>query len=220
MFIELVDSLRCVVPHDDTWLVAAADRMEGRHIMEGTLGCPTCRAAYVISGGVAWLGADPAVPAPDAPFPVIADAEGEAMRLAALLDLREPGARALLGGERGRLAAALAALTGAELLLIDPPPEVRAGAGLSILRTAGQVPLAGSSVRAAAVDETLVGALEGVMHAVRDRGRVVAPAHAPLPAESTELARDERDWVAERRPRPSPPVQLTVVRGGGGKGGR
>jgi hypothetical protein len=37
MFIELVDALRCPVPHEESWLVASADRMEARHIVDGTL---------------------------------------------------------------------------------------------------------------------------------------------------------------------------------------
>jgi uncharacterized protein YbaR (Trm112 family) len=217
MFIELVDSLRCVAPHEDTWLVASADRMEGRRLVEGTLGCPTCRAAYAIRDGVVWLGVDAAVQLPVGARPDATRLEAEAMRLAALLDLREPGARALLGGTRGHLAHVVASLTGAELLLLDPPADVHPGEGVSVVRSGGRVPLAASSMRAAALDAALAGAMPGVLHAVRDRGRIVAPGDAPLPDEAAELARDARDWVAERHARPSAPVQLTLMRGGRGR---
>ena len=40
MFIELIDTLRCPTPHDESWLVLAADRMAARHVVEGTVGCP------------------------------------------------------------------------------------------------------------------------------------------------------------------------------------
>ena len=52
MFVELVDLLRCPRPHEDTWLVAAAEAMSGRHIVRGTLGCPVCEAEYPIRDGV------------------------------------------------------------------------------------------------------------------------------------------------------------------------
>ena len=48
MFIELVDALRCPVAHAESWLVAAAIRMEARHIVDGTLGCPVCSAELLL----------------------------------------------------------------------------------------------------------------------------------------------------------------------------
>ena len=34
MFIDLVDSLRCVAAHEESWLVAAVARMDGRQVVE------------------------------------------------------------------------------------------------------------------------------------------------------------------------------------------
>lgn len=51
MHIELVDSLRCPVPHDDTWLVASVTRFDGRDIVDGVLGCPSCRRQYAVRRG-------------------------------------------------------------------------------------------------------------------------------------------------------------------------
>ena len=53
MFIELIDALRCVQPHEPTWLVASIERAEGRYIERGVLGCPICRAEYPVIDGVA-----------------------------------------------------------------------------------------------------------------------------------------------------------------------
>ena len=52
MFIELVDALRCPRPHEESWLVLAASRLEARHVLEGTLGCPVCHAQYPIRDGI------------------------------------------------------------------------------------------------------------------------------------------------------------------------
>src|SRR6476620_4400515 len=52
MFIELVDALRCPNTHEESWLVASADRMEARHIVSGSLGCPICKSEFPIRDGV------------------------------------------------------------------------------------------------------------------------------------------------------------------------
>src|SRR4029453_8595885 len=57
MFIELVDSLRCLEAHDETWLVAAASRMAGRHPLQGGLGVPVCPREYAVRDGTAWFSA-------------------------------------------------------------------------------------------------------------------------------------------------------------------
>ena len=214
MFIELVDTLRCIEPHEDTWLVATFDRMEHRRVVEGALGCPTCRASYPIRDGVVWLGATPGDDVPPDVSHAALDAEDEAMRLAALLDLREPGMRALLTGVHGALAHLLAGATQAELLVVDPPASVTAGEGVSVVRTGGRLPLAAASMRAIALDAATAGAMTSALAALRDGGRLVAPADVPVPSDVTELARDARQWVAERNARPSAPVQLRVMRGG------
>ena len=95
MFIPLVDILRCVNPHNETWLVASIERAEDRFIIDGTLGCPTCLAEYPIRDGIVYF--TERVPS-DAN---VQPDEGEAMRLAAALDLTEPRMTALLQGTRG-----------------------------------------------------------------------------------------------------------------------
>lgn len=51
MHIELVDLLRCPSPHEETWLVAAVTRFDGRDIVEGALGCPTCHRQFPVRLG-------------------------------------------------------------------------------------------------------------------------------------------------------------------------
>src|SRR2546423_13507057 len=48
----MIDLLRCVNAHEDTWLVASFREVTNRIVMEGTLGCPVCTAEYKIRGGV------------------------------------------------------------------------------------------------------------------------------------------------------------------------
>jgi hypothetical protein len=225
MFIELVDSLRCLTPHEDGWLVVASSRMEDRHIVDGVLGCPICHAQYPIVNGVAYLGAETPDPgdahrddmlAAAAARPPHADAMDEALRLAALLGLTESGGTVMLAGGWSALAAPLRDVVDEQrLLLIDPVDALSALHGFSVVRTAGRVPLADASLRAAAVDErtSTPTMLAATVRALQSRGRLVADASAPVPADVTELARDDRHWVAERAAVASRPVQLGVVRG-------
>ena len=53
MFIELIDQLRCINEHPDTWLVASFQTVSNRFVLEGSLGCPSCSAQYPIHEGIA-----------------------------------------------------------------------------------------------------------------------------------------------------------------------
>src|SRR5258706_9259438 len=136
MFIELVDALRCPVPHDESWLVAAAVRMEARHIVDGTLGCPVCGAEYPIANGVVDFRrhASPTTTRRTKPDPEIA------MRLAALLDLSDAQGFAVLAGEWGSHASDLLAISDCPLLLVDPPAGITGAPGISVIRCDGELP--------------------------------------------------------------------------------
>ena len=196
MFIELVDHLRCVRPHEESWLVVSTKRMDGRDIMEGVLGCPVCHAEYRIERGIALFAERQ---------PMISRAlppdESEAMRLAAFLDLADPRGYAILAGVVASHARVIQRRTDVHLLLVDPPNGVDVGAGLSGLTADHALPLAAGSARAAALDASAASTLLGsAIDAVRAGGRVVAPISVPVPPGVTELVRDDRIWVAERRP--------------------
>lgn len=211
MFIELVDALRCPTPHEESWLVVAAERLVARHIIEGLLGCPVCGAQYPIHDGIVDLSGGAPRPAPAA----VAPSAEQAMRLAAFLGLDDGQGFATLLGDWGAHAIELRGMVECPIVLVDPPADVEAAPGLSILRTAGPVPIAVGSTRGIALD-VQAGDAERVASAVRATktgGRVVGPAALPLPDGVRELARDERVWVAEREAAPSALVTLHVRRG-------
>ena len=218
MFIELVDALRCPRTHEESWLVLAASRIEARHIQEGTLGCPVCRAEYPIRDGIVDLrleqtSAEAAPPGPAADATHLTD-RVPADHLAAMLGLGDALGFAVLVGAWGRHAAALLALGQMPpLLLVDPPPGVVMVPGLSGLRADARLPLALGAARAIAVDDDGAIRLESAVQTARAGGRVVAPAHAVVPDGVRELVRDGHVWVGERKAAPSGLVRLHVRRG-------
>ena len=210
MFVELVDQLRCVRPHDESWLVASAERTEERDIVEGVLGCPICHAEYRITNSVAHF-AVRNVTAGDAS--AVAPDEAEALRLAALLDLIDSRGYVILTGRLGAHARLMQRFSGAHLLLVNPPPGIAWGGGISGLTAEDAFSLAAGSARAAALDDgTTETELRSAVATVRQGGRLVAPVTLAPPPGVTELARDERRWVAERAASPVPPRLLTLRR--------
>jgi len=194
MFIELVDMLRCPNRHEESWLVLAADRTNGRYVMDGMLGCPICHAEYPIVAGVARFGGPPVARTcpPDA---------SESLRLAALLDLSDARGYTILVGATGNHAPGMRELTDVQLLLVDPPAGIEMGNGLSGLTTnqASVLPVAAASARAIALDDSATPALlDAALTVLVPGGRLLAPVRLPLPAEVSELARDDRHWLAER----------------------
>lgn len=209
MFIELVDALRCPVAHEESWLVAAAVRMEARHIVHGTLGCPVCAAEYPIRDGVVDMRRAPG----RAPAAHAASSADDAMRIAALLDLSDAQGFAVLLGSWGSHAAHLSFVAEVPLVLIDPPTELTGSPGVSVIRCDGPLPLAEGAARAMAIDAGDAGRVASAIRATRAKGRILAPAHVPVPGGVTELARDEATWVGERAASTSPLVTLHVRRG-------
>ncbi len=204
MFIELVELLRCPVPHEDSWLVGAATRTEFRHIVEGTLGCPVCRAQYPVRRGVA----DFRRTTTGVPTREIMPDETEAIRLAAFLDLTDRAGVAVLLGEWSAHAPVLRGLVETPLLLVDPADGLEGEPGISVIRCDGELPLAAGSARGVVLDFGSDARIASAVRATRPRGRIIAPAALPLPSGAIELARDERVWVAEREAAASPPVAL------------
>jgi uncharacterized protein YbaR (Trm112 family) len=214
MFIELVDSLRCVSAHEDTWLVAGVTRMDGRRIVEGKLGCPVCHREYPVRDGVAWFAGAPFGPESShlTPAPSVAT-EDRAMRAAALLGLTEAGGIVVLGGSWAGCADAIAELSPSHVVVLNRAIPIDAPQTVSRLVVGERLPFAAGAVRAVALDAELAAtSLESATAALRGRGRLVAPVSTPVPADATELARDDQDWVAERVAVASPPVALRSTR--------
>jgi uncharacterized protein YbaR (Trm112 family) len=213
MFLELVDILRCPRPHEETWLVASSVRMEGRHIVEGELGCHVCHEHYPITDGVARFGERATTSAPDT-TPGLAH-ESAAMRIAALLGLAEPGGVVLLTGKFGSLAHPMAMMVGdTQLVAVNPAEAIGMGDTVSALTTESVLPLANGACRGAAVDATHVDPafLAEVARVLKPGARLVAPASCSLPDGVTELARDDREWVGEQRGASSPLVPISISR--------
>lgn len=208
MFVELIEALRCPRPHAETQLVVSASVTDARHIVDGVLGCPECGAEFPIVGGVARFDA-PQRPTPSAP-----PSAGEAMRLAAFLELTDARGFALLCGRWGAQLDGIRRLSETPLVLVNPPGDF-AGDAAGVLLCGNTVPFAPGSLRAAALDgdmpESMVVA---ATRAVRLGGRVLGPATLPLPAGVAELVRDDQLWVGEKKAAPdAPPRLLSLTRG-------
>ena len=197
MFIELIDVLRCPNAHEESWLVLASAGIDGRDVMEGVLGCPVCEAEYPIADGVARFARESRSRAVVGP-----STEEEALRLAALLDLATPKGYAIITGTLGNSASYLRAFTDVPLLLVNPPPDTEMGSGVSGITVDSDwttLPLASSSARAVALDDLATPAqLLAALRVVRPSGRVLGPLALSLPDGVSELARDDRQWLAER----------------------
>lgn len=212
MFIELVDTLRCPRAHDETWLVARIDRLDGRHIVTGSLGCPICNAQYPIAGGILDMrDVDAAaILPPDLVASVLPPNDDDVARAAALLGLSEPGGVVVLSGGAALLADRLEELTSVNLILVSPTSPVPRSPFRSIVLTSDRLPLATGAVKGVLADAATAtpAFLNDAQRALSTGGRLVAPAHTPLPAGVDELARDAREWVAVKGASPSGMVSL------------
>jgi len=204
MFVELIDLLRCPLPHEDSWLVLAAVRTEDRHVLDGTLGCPVCRAEYPVHKGVADL-RPPGEHSPPPTFDVPDADEEMVVMLAAMAGLSEHGGTVAIGGSLANAAAGLESIANSAVLIINPSAGWAPAA--SALRCAGPLPVAPDGLRALVLDDMTAAAvdLNDAVRRVRVGGRIVAPATLSLPDGMRELARDANWWVAERE---SPRIAL------------
>jgi len=205
VFIELVDILRCLEPHEETWLVVAVQRMDGRHVIEGSLGCPVCHREYAIRDGVAYFAAAPSASRPTTTLPNPA----EAIRLAAALALTDAASVAVLHGGWASHARLVRSFAPSQLLVLGALVQMSGGDGVSVI-VSDVAPFAAVSVDAVALDAGGTPALaESLLRSLRIGGRMLAPATLPVPAEINELARDDEVWVGERIGAATEPIALT-----------
>lgn len=214
MFIELVDALRCPVPHEESWLVASATRMEARHIVDGLLGCPVCHAQYPVRNGVADFRRAESSSTPSASSgPAARSDAGTTMRLAAFLGLSDATGFAVLFDAWGAQAPALRELVETPLMLVDPPVGTEGEPGISVVLSDGVPPLAAGASRATAIGASSAERAAAAVRVTRAGGRLVAPAAVPVPDGVREIARDDAMWVGEKEADRSPLVTLHVRRG-------
>lgn len=208
MWLDLIDSLRCPNDHEETPLVCVAHEARDRDLEAGVLGCPVCRAEFTVRDGVARFGDAPG----DAPA-AAADAtvdDALVLRLAALLDLSAPGG--VVAFSAGVAAAAPQVAERMEVHAIVVNVAASQPGTVSALCGVQTLPLASGSLRGAVLDESAAPLLASAARAVRVGGRLIAPSAWAIPEDYRQLARDERQWVAEHESARSRPVALRVAR--------
>ncbi len=207
MFIELTDHLKCPAGHAEQFLVLLPDRMEGRRVMQGQVGCPVCgKMAQLIDGvldfgeggDLAGTGDDGTE---DSPFTLSAEAA------LALLGIDGPGGYLLLVDRAGMLAPDLETLLpGVGLVLLNPPaplvPSLAHGpsAAVSIIR-APRTPVKSGSMRGVVIGGEVVRDSSWVREAglTALSGRRVVAAGPVLPEMPFEiLAETPGCWVGRR----------------------
>lgn len=193
MYIELIDLLRCPRDHEETWMVAAFTRMDGRFVIEGKLGCPVCSSSFAISSGVVDLRIGSSVRSQEENHtPANPDS---AMRLAALLNLTRPGALAILEGQSAMSAHEVSEIGQCRVIALNPASRVEDSERVATVLADARIPFASSSVYGIAMsDDRLASDIARVLQA---GGRAVLPAGADLPGGLNELARDDQNVVAE-----------------------
>jgi uncharacterized protein YbaR (Trm112 family) len=208
MHILITDLLTCPRCGPELGLILLADRVDGRRVLEGRLGCSNCREMYEVADGTADLRTAEG-----------ADGEGrggpdEAVRLAALLGLTGEGGTVLVAGPGAELAPGIAALVpGAEVVALtraliaagDEPGVSRVAGGPGIPFRDGR--LRGVALTGPAAAETPP---EEALRAVAPGTRVVldpAPEGAAdaLRAAGAEVLLEQEGVVVARRPTPRGP---------------
>jgi uncharacterized protein YbaR (Trm112 family) len=144
MFIELTDHLRCPSPHDESFLVLLPDKMEGRSVRTGRLGCPVCGRTFQLEDGVFDAGGAPA-----------ADGSAESSltpeNLSVLVGLHGPGGYLALVGPLASFWREIAELNpGVALVAVNPGPGVIDEDGISVVR-GGMIPIKSRALRGVAL---------------------------------------------------------------------
>jgi hypothetical protein len=194
MFIELTDHLRCPADHDEAFLVLLPDRVEGRSVRTGTLGCPICDRRFALHDGALDTG--------DAPSPDVEPGKLTAEALAPLAGLNGPGGYLVLVGPPAALWRDVAELVpGVALVAVNSPPEVADEAGISVLR-GGRLALKTSSMRGVVLGPPYGGDPAWVQEAARvvlPGLRVVGEGPDPDPELVDLMASAGGVWVGTRR---------------------
>jgi uncharacterized protein YbaR (Trm112 family) len=221
--LELVELLRCPVPHAPSVLVAIADEVEQRYVMRGLLGCPGCGAEYEIDGGITYFDvglrerpADALASGEGAPALIDSALSEAAMVLAAQLALRDGRSVFATVGFDATIVAAMRRIVPARMLVINPPHLGEAYATLApslalapaAIIVALSLPLAANTLSGAALSAVEGERARAIVPALQANARLVARIERELPAGVRELVRDQRVWVGEREAATSPPVQL------------
>ena len=198
----MIDLLRCVNPHEETWLVASFSEVTNRMVMEGTLGCPSCSAEYEIKKGVVDFTCGRNLAERDDDRARVNHRREElGTRAGAYLDATEPGATIVLGGLWAYAAEELAQMADSRVIAVNPPREVKESERVGLVRIAERIPLAASSVHGVALDAWFRRASVGeAVRVTKAAGRIVGPTSFAAPDDVVVLAHDDSYWVAQKMP--------------------
>ncbi|MDQ3521958.1 MAG: hypothetical protein M3434_06455 [Gemmatimonadota bacterium] len=153
MHLLLTDVLACPRCGPEFGLILLADEVRERRVLQGHLGCPNCREEYPIRHGVADLRFPPPAETGCPEKPVEASEE-LALRVAALLGVRTPGARILLIGAGANLALGLSRLLpDVEVIALVGRPDAAEQdlAGVSVVAAGAVLPFQLGKLHAAAI---------------------------------------------------------------------
>jgi uncharacterized protein YbaR (Trm112 family) len=194
MFIELTDHLRCPENHDEQYLVLLPDRLDGRSVKEGQLGCPVCGRTFAVRDGIVDFGGAPAAEA--ASSGLTPDAT------ATLAGVNGPGGYfVLVGSPAGAWRPLSQLLPGVALVAVNPPGEVVDEPGISVLRGGG-LPLKSRSMRGVVLGRGYAGSEGWISEAARvtlPGLRIVGEGVVPRPDLIELLASAEGIWVGTPR---------------------
>lgn len=192
MYIELIDLLRCPEPHEESQLVAALNKVEGRHVIEAKLGCPVCGAEFFIRDGIAIFGDALSSKAHHS-------RDAVAIRISAFLNLISPGKTILLAGELASASASVAESASARVLSLNSPSRVRLLDNVAEIRAMPRLPLASKSLDGIALDQfhSTAEFFGEAAILLKPSGRLYARTKEKLPPQFHELAGDNEELVAE-----------------------
>jgi len=202
VFIELIDLLRCINAHDDTWLVASFKTVSSRFVLDASLGCPSCSAQYAVHEGIADFSAGETVPSREAERAAASHTREElATRAGAYLAATEPGATIVLGGVWAYAAQELSDMAAVRVLALNAPDEVKESQTVGLLHVGSEIPVAAGSLLGVALDAWFPAKIvASAVRAVCPGGRIVGPVVIPAPPELSVLAHDDTYWVAQKAP--------------------
>ncbi|TVP48966.1 MAG: hypothetical protein EA350_02645 [Gemmatimonadales bacterium] len=157
MHLLVTDRLACPLCGPEFGLILLSDRVEDRRVLEGSFGCANCRERYPVRGGFGDFRPPPAGPLeaePGSDDPGPDDPEG-ALRLAAMIGVREGPGTLLLAGAPARQADRLVVMIeGVEVVALHPGLRGRREvAGVSRMHAGEALPFYASTFRGVALGE-------------------------------------------------------------------
>jgi uncharacterized protein YbaR (Trm112 family) len=198
MLIELAELLRCPVEHKDTYCVLSPDKTEGRRVISGVLGCPVCKAEYLLEDGVVQFGPDPLLGRSSRSDDITVEELPEPEAVQALLSLEVGGGYVALVGSATRLSDPLSELFHQiQFVGVNPPPEVRESVVLSLLRSSTTIPLMSGTTRGVVVGQEYAGEpwLAEAGRILMSGQRMVVANETVTPDGVSRLAADRGLWI-------------------------